>query len=216
MCTDAYAQSSAPSPAAVSAPALSGKPSVTRQPETQAQKELMQKLIQAAEKRPSYTVTYDPTYFILPYPGGDPPADKGVCTDEVVRCYRQVGIDLQKEVHEDMKANFSLYPKKWGLKKADTNIDHRRVPNLMVYFKRQGAALPVTDNPADYQPGDLVTWNLRTDGDLPHIGIVVTTVSPDGQRHQMVHNIGEGPKNEDMLMTYKITGHYRYYGPNAK
>ncbi|PTY04198.1 DUF1287 domain-containing protein [Verrucomicrobia bacterium LW23] len=176
----------------------------------------MQKLIRAAEHRPTLQVTYDPTYFRLSYPMGDPPADKGVCTDEVVRCYRLLGIDLQKEVHEDMKENFALYPRKWGLRKPDTNIDHRRVPNLMVYFKRMGASLPVTDNPADYLPGDLVTWNLRSKGDLPHIGIVVTRVSDDGKRHCVVHNIGAGPQNEDMLMDYTITGHYRYYGKPSR
>ena len=139
----------------------------------------------------------------------------GVCTDEVIRPYRAVGVDLQKEVHEDMARNFHLYPKKWGLKKTDTNIDHRRVPNLMVFFERQGAALPVTDRAADYKPGDVVTWDLGNG--LTHIGIVVNIPSDaDEGRLLIEHNIGAGPRIEDVLFNWKITGHYRYTGPKPK
>ena len=175
----------------------------------------LDKLVEAAIERTSHAVRYDPTYFQLAYPGGDVPAEVGVCTDEVIRSYRVVGVDLQKEVHEDMAANFSEYPRKWGLKKTDTNIDHRRVPNLMVFFERAGAALPVTQEARDYKPGDVVTWDLS--GGLTHIGIVVNVPSEaDAARMQIVHNIGAGPKMEDVLFGWKITGHYRYTGPKEE
>lgn len=152
-------------------------------------------------------VTYDPSYFSIAYPNGDVPSGKGVCTDVVIRAYRALGIDLQKEVHEDMKAHFNLYPKLWGLKTTDKNIDHRRVPNLMTYFKRQGAEKPITQNPHDYMPGDIVCWNLG--GAITHIGIVVNKKSKDGKRYLIVHNIGSGQVLEDCLFDYKIIGHYR-------
>ena len=175
----------------------------------------LDKLVEAAVARSQEKVRYDPTYFKIEYPNGDVPAEVGVCTDEVIRSYRKVGVDLQKEVHEDMKQNFSLYPKKWGLKKTDTNIDHRRVPNLMVFFERQGAALPVTDRAADYKPGDVVTWDLGNG--LTHIGIVVNIPSEaDEGRLLIEHNIGAGPRIEDVLFNWKITGHYRYTGPKPK
>ncbi|HEX8560035.1 MAG TPA: DUF1287 domain-containing protein [Pyrinomonadaceae bacterium] len=170
------------------------------------------RLAEAAVERTGHQVRYDPTYFRIPYPGGDVPAEVGVCTDEVIRSYRAVGVDLQREVHEDMAANFSAYPRKWGLKKTDTNIDHRRVPNLMVFFERRGAALPVTQAARDYRPGDVVTWDLGNG--LTHIGVVVNVASEaDAARMQIVHNIGAGPKMEDVLFNWKITGHYRYAGP---
>lgn len=153
-------------------------------------------------------VTYDPSYFTIPYPNGDVPLDKGVCTDVVIRAYRKLGIDLQQEVHEDMVANFNLYPNKWGLSRPDPNIDHRRVPNLMVFFERFGATLPITNNSADYQPGDIVCWNLG--GAITHIGIVVDQKSRDGKRFMIVHNIGGGQVLEDCLFNFKIIGHYRY------
>ena len=175
----------------------------------------LDKLVEAAVARSQEKVRYDPTYFKIEYPNGDVPAEVGVCTDEVIRSYRKVGVDLQKEVHEDMKQNFSVYPKKWGLKKTDTNIDHRRVPNLMVFFERQGAALPVTDRAADYKPGDVVTWDLGNG--LTHIGIVVNIPSEgDESRLLIEHNIGAGPQIEDVLFNWKITGHYRYAGPKPK
>jgi uncharacterized protein YijF (DUF1287 family) len=172
----------------------------------------LDKLVEAAIERTGHEVRYDATYFKIDYPNGDVPAEVGVCTDEVIRSYRAVGVDLQREVHEDMAANFSAYPRTWGLKKTDSNIDHRRVPNLMVFFARQGAGLPVTEDARDYKPGDVVTWDLG--GGMTHIGLVVNVASDaDEQRMQIVHNIGAGPKLEDVLFGWKITGHYRYAGP---
>lgn len=153
-------------------------------------------------------VTYDPAYFSISYPNGDVPKDKGVCTDVVIRAYRKMGIDLQKEVHEDMKKNFSLYPKKWKLTKTDKNIDHRRVPNLMTYFSRFGSVLPMTQQAKDYRPGDVVCWDLGKG--LTHIGIVSNKKTSDGKRHMIVHNIGGGQVLEDCLFSFKIIGHYRY------
>lgn len=178
-----------------------------------ARQQFLKKLVAAAEERTHRTVRYDPAYVRIPYPGGDVPQDTGVCTDEVIRSYRALGIDLQKEVHEDMERNFSVYPqqRRWLLSHTDTNIDHRRVPNLMVFFSRKGESLAVTKNAADYLPGDVVTWDLG--GNVPHIGIVVDEKSAEGGRHLIVHNIGQGPKREDVLFAWKITGHYRYYGP---
>jgi uncharacterized protein YijF (DUF1287 family) len=154
------------------------------------------------------TVTYDPQYVVIGYPGGDVPQDKGVCTDVVIRAYRKTGIDLQKEVHEDMQRSFKEYPNLWGLRKPDKNIDHRRVPNLMVFFKRHGTVKKITVNPADYQPGDIVCWDLG--GGITHIGIVVNRRSPDHKRFMIVHNIGAGQVLEDFLFNYKIIGHYTY------
>jgi uncharacterized protein len=170
------------------------------------------RLVAAAVERTHHTVRYEPAYVAIPYPGGDVPADTGVCTDEIIRSYRAVGIDLQKEVHEDMVANFSAYPnqRRWLLSHPDSNIDHRRVPNLMVFFARKGESLPISRRPNDYAPGDLVTWDLGHN--VPHIGIVVDRKS-SAARYMIVHNIGEGPKMEDVLFSWKITGHYRYFGP---
>lgn len=165
-------------------------------------------LVQAAIERTTHQVTYDGRYLKIAYPGGDVPDNIGVCTDLVIRSYRKIGIDLQKEVHEDMRAHFSAYPKNWGLKRPDTNIDHRRVPNLQVFFRRHGKELPVTKDAQEYKVGELVTWMLP--GNLPHIGIVTDKRSVDGKRPLIVHNIGQGPKLEDMLFAYPITGHYRY------
>ena len=153
-------------------------------------------------------VTYDPSYFSIDYPNGDVPSGKGVCTDVVIRAYRKIGIDLQKEVHIDMKSNFSSYPKIWGLKTTDTNIDHRRVPNLMTFFKRKGAEKPISNKAADYLPGDIVCWNLG--GAITHIGIVVDKKSTDGKRNLIVHNIGGGQVLADCLFDFTIIGHYRY------
>lgn len=153
-------------------------------------------------------VTYNPGYFSIGYPNGDIPADKGVCTDVVIRAYRKLGIDLQKEVHEDMLANFGKYPNNWGLTRPDKNIDHRRVPNLMTFFERHGTVLKITSNPEDYYPGDIVCWNLGAA--VTHIGIVVNKKSADGKRCLMVHNIGAGQVVEDCLFSFKIIGHYRY------
>lgn len=153
-------------------------------------------------------VQYDPSYFSIDYPNGDIPENKGVCTDVIIRAYRKMGIDLQKLVHEDMKANFEKYPNNWGLKKTDKNIDHRRVPNLMTFFSREGAELPITNNADDYKPGNVVAWSLS--GGLTHIGIVIDKKNEDGERYLIVHNIGNGQVIEDFLFNYKIIGHYNY------
>ncbi|WP_294229057.1 DUF1287 domain-containing protein [uncultured Chryseobacterium sp.] len=173
-----------------------------------AQNPFAQKLSNAALSLTKDKVTYDPAYFIIKYPNGDIPADKGVCTDVVIRAYRKLGIDLQKEVHEDMAKNFSKYPKIWGLKSPDTNIDHRRVPNLRVFFAKFGKSKSIETKPELYIPGDIVTWILP--GNLTHIGMVVSRKSADGKRYLIVHNIGKGQVLEDCLFKYQITGHYQY------
>jgi len=167
-------------------------------------------LSDAALARTGFKVIYDGNYKKIGYPGGDVPSGTGVCTDVLVRSYRAIGIDLQKDVHIDLKNNFSRYPDIWGLKSPDTNIDHRRVLNLRVFFSRKGLELSLTMNSDDYLPGDIVSWRLPSG--FPHIGIVVDKRSDDGKRHLVVHNISAGPELEDVLFSYKITGHYRYYG----
>jgi uncharacterized protein YijF (DUF1287 family) len=171
------------------------------------------KFVAAAVERTQHTVRYVPGYVHLRYPGGDVPADTGVCSDEVIRAYRAVEIDLQKEVHEDLVKDWDAYPHqlKWQQRKPDTSIDHRRVPNLMVFFSRRGENLPISRKAEDYAPGDIVTWDLG--GDVPHIGMVVDRKSSSTGRLMIVHNIGEGPRMEDVLFNWKITGHYRYFGP---
>ena len=169
-----------------------------------------EKIKQAAIERTEYRVRYDGSYRKIDYPNGDVPAGIGVCTDVVIRAYRKLGIDLQKDVHEDMRANFGQYPKIWGLKRPDPNIDHRRVPNLQTLFKRKGIVLPATNNPDDYVTGDIVSWMLP--GNWPHIGFIVESRALFGRKPMVVHNIGAGPVLEDMLFDYPITGHYRYYG----
>jgi len=173
-------------------------------------------LVAAAVERTHHEVRYDPAYVRIPYPGGDVPADTGVCTDEIIRAYRALGVDLQKEVHEDMERNFSACPRKWRWLSShtDTNIDHRRVPNLMVFFSRKGETLTITERAEDYAPGDLVTWDLG--GNVPHIGIVVDQRSRASGRYMLEHNIGRGPKIEDVLFHWKITGHYRYFGAGSQ
>jgi uncharacterized protein len=166
------------------------------------------RLSEAALELTKIQVTYDPGYFRIPYPNGDLPANRGVCTDVIIRAYRKLGIDLQKEVHEDIKNNLSVYPKYWGLSKPDKNIDHRRVPNLMKFFSRHGLVKPVTTNPGDYLPGDLVCWNLG--GGITHIGLVVNLKSTDNQRCLIVHNIGGGQVLADCLFQFRIIGHYSY------
>jgi uncharacterized protein YijF (DUF1287 family) len=153
-------------------------------------------------------VVYDLSYFSITYPNGDVPRDRGVCTDVIIRAYRKLHIDLQQLVHEDMRNHFNQYPRAWGLNAPDKNIDHRRVPNLMTFFKRSGASLAVTANAADYQPGDIVCWSLSRG--MKHIGMVVKQKSADGKRQLIVHNIGSGQVMEDCLFDYPIIGHYRY------
>jgi uncharacterized protein len=178
------------------------------QSESAVQRSFADRLSDAAVELTKQYVVYDPAYYNISYPNGDVPAGKGVCTDVVIRAYRKTGIDLQKEVHEDMKVNFSKYPGIYGLKHTDTNIDHRRVPNLMVFFSRKGIVKKVSANPADYMPGDLVCWNLG--GNVTHIGIVVDRKSADGKRYLVVHNIGRGQVLEDCLFSFKIIGHFSY------
>lgn len=164
-------------------------------------------LASAAETLTAQHVEYDPTYFTIDYPMGDIPADKGVCTDVVIRAYRLMGIDLQQVVHEDMRANFILYPDYWGLSRPDPNIDHRRVPNLMTFFSRYGEEVAVTADAEDFLPGDVVCWSLG--GGITHIGIVSNQIATSG-RPLIVHNIGNGQVLEDMLFRFTIIGHYRY------
>jgi uncharacterized protein len=158
----------------------------------------------AAAAQVGVTLRYDPSYLHLAYPGGDPPPDRGVCADVVVRAYRRVGIDLQVEVHRDMERAFAAYPQRWGLRRPDPNIDHRRVPNLVRFFERRGAGLPLASS---YAPGDVVAWRLPNG--LDHIGVVAEPVAPAGH-HLVVHNIGEGTRIEDVLYEFEITGHYRW------
>lgn len=172
--------------------------------------ESVQKLLKAAQGQIGVTTSYDPAYVVLEYPNGDVPEDRGVCTDVVIRAFRSLGLDLQKLVHEDMQQHFSSYPQQWGLKGPDKNIDHRRVPNLMAFFKRQGKSVPVTKKAEDYQPGDLVTCIVPPN--LPHIMIVSDVASAgDPKRLQVIHNIGRGAKLEDRLFDFEITGHFRYW-----
>lgn len=173
-----------------------------------AQSNFYQRLADSTLVLTKQSVQYDPSYFNITYPNGDVPSNKGVCTDVVIRAYRKMGIDLQKEVHQDMKANFKKYPNKWGLKGPDKNIDHRRVPNLMTFFTRHGRMKKISDEPEDYVPGDIVCWDLE--GGTTHIGMIVNKKSHNGKRHLVVHNIGGGQVLEDCLFKYKIIGHYSY------
>jgi uncharacterized protein YijF (DUF1287 family) len=169
----------------------------------------VRRVVEDAVEQTRYTVSYDPSYVKLGYPGGDVPQDRGVCSDVVVRAFRKVGVDLQKEVHEDMMRAFQSYPKKWGLERPDSNIDHRRVPNLMTFFERRGKALAVTTAGADYQPGDVVTWDLG--GGTTHIGLVTNLWSDETGNFLIAHNIGGGVRVENVLFSWRITGHYRYF-----
>ncbi|MEO8533274.1 MAG: DUF1287 domain-containing protein [Flavobacterium sp.] len=176
----------------------------------QTTKTFEEKLSDAAISIIDPTIDYDPAYFSIEYPGGDIPKNKGVCTDVIIRSYRKLGTDLQKEVHEDMLTNFSEYPnqKKWGMTKTDTNIDHRRVPNLEVFFERKGQKLNISEDSSTYKTGEIVTWMIN--GKLPHIGIITDKKSKDGKRNLIVHNVGGGQVLEDCLFAYEIVGHYKY------
>lgn len=169
-----------------------------------------EKLSNAAIQIIDKDVVYTPDYVKLKYPNGDVPAKTGVCTDVIIRAYRKLNIDLQKEVHEDMMANFTKYPnlKKWGLKTTDKNIDHRRVPNLEVFFGRKGKTLSITQKANDYKTGEIVTWMIHDK--LPHIGIITHLKSEDGKRNLIVHNVGNGQVLEDCLFSYTIVGHFSY------
>lgn len=170
------------------------------------------KLADAAIELIDPSIIYNPAYFSIDYPNGDIPEKYGVCTDLVIRAYRKLGIDLQELVHEDMQVNFSVYPTTWGLNKPDRNIDHRRVPNLMVFFELNGEKLPISNKPYDYKPGDIVCWNLGNG--VTHIGIVVNKKSNNNSHYLIVHNIGNGQVMEDCLFRFEIIGHYRYPEPS--
>ena len=166
-------------------------------------------VIDGAVDQVGKTTSYDASYQKIDYPNGDVPIETGVCSDVIVRAFRKVGIDLQKDVHEDMKRNFSAYPTRWGLSGTDANIDHRRVPNLMTYFTRQGKSLPISDRNDNFLPGDIVTWDLGLGSE--HIGMIVNVWYKPSQRYLIVHNIGAGTRMDDVLFAWKITGHYRYF-----
>jgi uncharacterized protein YijF (DUF1287 family) len=168
----------------------------------------LKSIIDGASDQVGKTTSYDPSYQRLEYPNGDVPLETGVCSDVIVRAFRKGGIDLQKDVHEDMKSNFSSYPTKWGLSSPDKNIDHRRVPNLQTFFDRKGKAVPTGNDAENYLPGDVVTWDLG--GGVDHVGLVSNVWYKPSQRYLIIHNIGAGTRMEDVLFTWKITGHYRY------
>lgn len=170
----------------------------------------IRKLLENAEEQLKLTTGYTQEYYSIPYPNGDVPIETGACTDVVIRAFRSAGVDLQKEVHEDMRANFNAYPRKWGLKKPDTNIDHRRVPNLQTYFTRKGKSLPISDKDVDFKPGDVVSWDLDDRG-TTHIGLVSNKRNVAENRYLIIHNIGRGARLEDRLFEWKITGHFRYF-----
>lgn len=175
-----------------------------------AQADDVARVLAAAHAQVGVTRHYDGSYMRLAYPGGDVPADRGVCTDVVIRAFRATGLDLQREVHEDMRRAFAAYPKLWGLSRPDRNIDHRRVPNLETWFRRAGHALPVTQDPADYRPGDVVSWRLPNG--LPHIGVVSDRRASDGSgRRLVIHNIGAGTREEDVLFAWAPLGHFRVF-----
>lgn len=170
----------------------------------------IKKVLESAVRQTKITKTYDPKYVAIPYPNGDVPEETGVCTDVVIRAFRSAGVDLQREVHEDIRENFYDYPRKWNLTKPDTNIDHRRVPNLQTFFERKGKSLPVTQKAENYQPGDVVSWDLNDKG-MTHIGVVSNIFDENSERFLIIHNIGSGTKIEDVLFDWKITGHFRYF-----
>jgi uncharacterized protein YijF (DUF1287 family) len=169
----------------------------------------LRQLIDGAVAQAGVTTDYDPAYVSLSYPNGDVPLKTGVCSDVLIRAFRKVGVDLQKEVHEDMSRAFDAYPQRWGLSGPDSNIDHRRVLNLMKYFERQGKSIPITDEPDDYLPGDLVAWDLG--GGVYHIGLVTDLFSETERECLIVHNIGLGTRVEDVLFKWAIKGHYRFF-----
>jgi len=170
----------------------------------------IKKLLESAIEQTTVTKNYDPAYVVLAYPMGDVSSQKGVCTDVVIRAFRKAGVDLQKTVHEDMKGNFSVYPQKWNLKKPDANIDHRRVPNLQTFFTRRGKSLAITSKAENYQPGDVVAWDLDGKG-MTHIGLVSNLYNDSTKRYLIIHNIGDRAQAEDRLFDWKIIGHYRYF-----
>ena len=183
---------------------------VERPPVTELNSPPVRKVVESALEQTRITTGYTQDYFKIAYPNGDVPSETGACTDVIIRSFRAAGVDLQKEVHEDLAANRTAYPKKWGAVPPDTNIDHRRVPNLQTYFSRKGRALPLTDRASEYIPGDVVSWDLDGRG-VTHIGIVSNRWNEAAKRYLIIHNIGGGTKLEDRLFAWKITGHYRYF-----
>jgi uncharacterized protein len=171
--------------------------------------EAIKTLLNSAREQSTVTKGYDPRYVQIAYPGGDVPRETGVCSDVIIRAFRAVDIDLQKMVHEDMAKNFVVYPRKWNLSRPDRNIDHRRVPNLMMYFSRLGKALPIIENAQHFQAGDIVAWDLGTG--QTHIGIASDERKLFAQRSLIFHNIGAGVKHEDVLFKWRLIGHYRYW-----
>jgi len=192
-----------------SASAVRVPPRTTEWPLPQNASPQLKPFLASAIEQTGITTGYDPAYVRLDYPGGDVPQETGVCSDVIVRAFRKAGIDLQKKVHEDMNAAWSAYPQRWGNARPDSNIDHRRVLNLMTFFARQGKALPTTTTRDDYLPGDIVAWDLGAG--VPHIGIVSNLVAESPKHFLIIHNIGAGTKAEDVLFNWKITGHYRYF-----
>lgn len=188
-------------------PAVPANPIVKPLPDNASPQ--LKQMLDGAIAQAGVTTGYDPSYVALDYPGGDVPERTGVCSDVVVRAFRKAGIDLQKEVHEDMRAARSEYPTKWGAIAPDRNIDHRRVLNLMTYFKRQGKSLAISDSAADYQPGDIIAWELSSG--IDHIGIVTNMLSNSEDRYLIVHNIGAGTRIEDVMFAWTIKGHYRVF-----
>ena len=186
------------------------QPSVQRPELGEITSQPIRDVLTSAREQLKVTTNYTQEYRVIPYPNGDMPADTGACTDVIIRAFRKAGVDLQKEVHEDMAANFSAYPQKWGLARTDTNIDHRRVPNLQTFFTRKGKSIAISSRGADYEPGDVVTWNLDGKG-MTHIGLVSNDWKAPEQRYLIIHNIGGGVAEEDRLFAWKITGHYRYF-----
>ena len=170
----------------------------------------IRKILENAHEQTKLTTRYTQDYYVIPYPNGDLPIETGACTDVIIRAFRNAGVDLQRQVHEDMAGNFGTYPKKWGLTKTDTNIDHRRVPNLQTYFERRGKARPVTVDTKDYEPGDVVSWDLDGKG-MTHIGIVSNLWNDRSKRYLIIHNIGRGTRAEDRLFEWKVTGHFRFF-----
>lgn len=172
--------------------------------------EPVRKVLTNAVEQTKLTRSYTQAYVSIPYPGGDLPIETGACSDVIIRSFRAAGVDLQKEVHEDMAANFAAYPKKWDSPRPDANIDHRRVPNLQTFFARKGKSIEVTSDAGDYEPGDVVTWDLDGKG-MTHIGLVSNLWNENAKRFLIIHNIGGGTQIEDRLFEWKITGHFRYF-----
>jgi uncharacterized protein YijF (DUF1287 family) len=185
-------------------------PTVEKPAAAEITSEPIRKIVESALLQTRTTTGYTQQYFVIPYPNGDVPESTGACTDVVIRAFRNAGVDLQEAVHKDMASNFGAYPRKWGLSKTDTNIDHRRVPNLQTFFERKGKSLPLTSVGENYRPGDVVSWDLDGNG-MTHIGIVSNYWNAASKRYYIIHNIGGGARAEDRLFEWKITGHFRYF-----